>query len=285
MKTLYVSDLDGTLLGPDSRISPRSLGILTELIEGGLMFTYATARSYASARIVTSALRVSAPAITYNGAMLVDTRDGRVLSSLRHSPAVTAAVRALAVADDAPLPYVYSIVGGRERVSYRPDRMSAGMERYLASRPGDGRFRAVEDGDALFEGEAFYFTFIDSRARLEPIYRRVRELDCLTSLHAYPDAPDEYWLEMMPRGATKARAIEQLRRDMGFERVVCFGDFHNDASMFRAADEAYAVGNAEAELKALATAVIGDNAHDGVAEFLQKRILGAHQQACVQHFA
>ena len=140
MKTLYVSDLDGTLLGPDSRISPRSLGILTELIEGGLMFTYATARSYASARIVTSALRVSAPAITYNGAMLVDTRDGRVLSSLRHSPAVTAAVRALAVADDAPLPYVYSIVGARAGSATSPaDRATAAVAR---SRPATRCSRA-----------------------------------------------------------------------------------------------------------------------------------------------
>ena len=40
--------------------------------------------------------------------------------------------------------------------------------------------------------------------------------------------------------------------------------------MFRIADEAYAVANAIPELKKLATAVIGTNEEDAVAEFLKK---------------
>ena len=38
--------------------------------------------------------------------------------------------------------------------------------------------------------------------------------------------------------------------------------------MFRVADEAYAVQNADEELKAAATAVIGGNNEDGVAKWL-----------------
>ena len=60
-RTLYVTDLDGTLLNQAGRIPPESLEILNRLMARGMLFTYATARSYVSASVVTDGLRVSAP--------------------------------------------------------------------------------------------------------------------------------------------------------------------------------------------------------------------------------
>ncbi len=45
MKTLYISDLDGTLLDKNAKLSPRSAQIISELIQKGLLFSVATARS------------------------------------------------------------------------------------------------------------------------------------------------------------------------------------------------------------------------------------------------
>ena len=59
---------------------------------------------------------------------------------------------------------------------------------------------------------------------------------------------------------------------MGFEKLVVFGDSLNDVSMFRIADEAYAVANAMEELKQIATGVIGSNEEDAVANMLKKRM-------------
>jgi hypothetical protein len=47
-KTLYVSDLDGTLFGADSRVSATSAAILNKAISAGVMFTPATARTPAT---------------------------------------------------------------------------------------------------------------------------------------------------------------------------------------------------------------------------------------------
>ena len=65
--------------------------------------------------------------------------------------------------------------------------------------------------------------------------------------------------------------MEQLRRELGFGRVICFGDSDNDLSMFANADEAYAPENAKAQVKAAATAVIGHHDADGIARFLRER--------------
>ncbi len=56
MKTLFVSDLDGTLLNTKDKINPQSLEIINSLVEGGVLFTYATARSLVSAAKVTEGL-------------------------------------------------------------------------------------------------------------------------------------------------------------------------------------------------------------------------------------
>ena len=53
--------------------------------------------------------------------------------------------------------------------------------------------------------------------------------------------------------------------------MICFGDSDNDMSMFKLADECYAMGQGLTALKTMATATIGTNNDNGVAQFLAKR--------------
>ena len=72
-KILYISDLDGTLLQSDQTISAFSAETLNALIRNGLLFSYATARSYATASKVTSNLQLCIPVIVFNGTFVIDT--------------------------------------------------------------------------------------------------------------------------------------------------------------------------------------------------------------------
>ena len=56
VKTLYVTDLDGTLLNTKERINPESIRIINGLVDRGMMFTYATARSLVSAAVAAEGL-------------------------------------------------------------------------------------------------------------------------------------------------------------------------------------------------------------------------------------
>ena len=67
-KTLYVSDLDGTLLDPKERVSDFTARVIRELTDRGIHFTYATARSQNSAEKVTGGLLRHLPVIIYNPA-------------------------------------------------------------------------------------------------------------------------------------------------------------------------------------------------------------------------
>lgn len=79
-KTLYVTDLDGTLLNKNDRINPKSIKIINDLVEKGMLFTYATARSLVSASVVTEGLSTNIPVIAYNGAFIFHPKSAEILS-------------------------------------------------------------------------------------------------------------------------------------------------------------------------------------------------------------
>ncbi len=54
----------------------------------------------------------------------------------------------------------------------------------------------------------------------------------------------EYWLEIMPKTASKASAILKLKELLKCDEVVSFGDAVNDLPMFTISDQCYAMANA-----------------------------------------
>lgn len=71
-KMLYVSDLDGTLLNSDALLNEDVPKRLNALIEQGLCFTVATARTYATVNSIVKDVHLTYPMILMNGVMLYD---------------------------------------------------------------------------------------------------------------------------------------------------------------------------------------------------------------------
>lgn len=266
-RTLYVTDLDGTLLNTSDRINPKSIEIINRLVEQGMLFTYATARSLVSASVVAQGLTTDIPVIVYNGAFIVHPRTGEVLSSLSFLPDEAAFARETLMAHHIS-PLVYAYVDGIERVSWEVARENEGVKRYLSRRDVDPRLRPLHTPKGLYDGEVFYYTCIGEREELAPVYEIFsadKRYRCTLQQELYRP---EYWCEIMPAKATKAEAIGRLKKLWDCGRVVSFGDAINDIPMFEISDECYAVENAVPELKRIATGIVADNDHDGVAEWL-----------------
>ncbi len=267
-KILYVTDLDGTLLNQKDRINKKSLEIINGLVEEGMLFTYATARSLVSASVVTEGLTTKIPVIAYNGAFIFQPETREILSRedfrQEERAYATEVIRANGV-----WPLVYAFVDGVERVSWLSGRENEGIRRYLSLRQGDRRLRPVEDDERLYQGEIFYFTCIGEKDELWPVYDILSNdarYRCTIQQELYRP---EYFCEIMPVKATKANAIRKLKKIWNCDRVVSFGDAVNDIPMFEISDECYAVENAVAELKAAATGIIDSNENDGVANWLK----------------
>ena len=58
-RTLYITDLDGTLLNADSKVSEESVRLINEAVEAGAMFAAATARTPATVDPLLEGIRPS----------------------------------------------------------------------------------------------------------------------------------------------------------------------------------------------------------------------------------
>lgn len=268
MKTLYVSDLDGTLLRSDETISEFTCKIINGLVEKGVLFSYATARSVYTAKKVTAGLDAKIPLIVYNGTFIYDNKSGQLLVSNVFDERINDVISDLIKNNVYPITYAY--INEEEKYSFCEEKCSVAMQKFLNSRRGDERENPVDNEKKLYEGELFHITCIDEEEKLRPLYEKYKdEYYCTFYRDMYTQ---EQWLEIMPTNVSKANAIEQLKEYLKCDKVVVFGDQMNDIDMFKIADECYAVKNAIDELKELATGVIESNDDDGVAKWLKTHI-------------
>lgn len=78
---LLVSDMDGTLLDSNSKVSEKNREAICRFVEGGGLFTVATGRMEFAVRSYLDVLPLNVPAILYNGASIYDFKNERVLWS------------------------------------------------------------------------------------------------------------------------------------------------------------------------------------------------------------
>ncbi|MDE5859041.1 MAG: HAD family hydrolase, partial [Oscillospiraceae bacterium] len=237
------------------------------LTEQGMIFSYATARSLITAKKVTAGLELKTPVIVNNGVFIVDSQSGEKLVknifSAEHTEDIFQTLTKYEI-----LPLVYSIIGEEEKFSYIPEKMTRGVADFLDIRRGDPRHRPLSDENGMLDGEIFYFACMDKAGSMSEVHEELKKrYYCVYSKDIYSG---NQWLEILPKAATKANAVLQLKEYCGCDRLVVFGDGINDIPMFKAADECYAVENAAPELKEIADAIIGENNDDSVAKFILK---------------
>ena len=265
-KILYISDLDGTLLNTSIEISDYTAEAVNSLIDKGMIFSYATARSRYTSSKLTKNIKITDPVVIYNGTFLYDPlKEKRILSNaFSPSDAQKILDRLL---KNGTYPMVHAFLGEREKYLFDARNMSRGMADFQSKRERDER-RTPVDVYEIEPYEVFYFTCIDDSEKLYPLFLEFKdEFQCLYTKDIYSG---DYWLEILPNRATKASAIKELKKILECDKVICFGDGTNDIAMFKEADEAYAVSNAHPELKKYATAIIDTNDNDGVAKWLLK---------------
>ena len=149
-----------------------------------------------------------------------------------------------------------------------------GLEKYVELMRETGKF--IHDLVGYYESHSlpiskinFYCTNMEER---EEIVRSLRA-DELPILYESGLAGN---IEMFSTRSGKGNGLTALceHLDIPLSQVMAIGDSSNDMSMLRAVGFSVAVGNAVPELKAIADAVTGDNAHDGVADAILKYVLG-----------
>ena len=273
MKTLYVTDLDGTLMRNDMTISEESVRMLNQLIDKGVFITYATARSFHSAYEITKDIHFKVPVITRNGTTFADNENAKELETAYFPVEVLSELKEkLPIIENTGFTSVY--INGEMFKVYLEGPKSIEFQGYIDyyKSIGDKRLLEVDDFEKLFaeKTRTSYITLISSREELLPYYETVKDSDRWEAIFQKDTYRDEFWLEICPKDATKAKAVLKLKDKLKCDRVVVFGDSVNDLPMFEIADEAVSVSNAIKEALDAADQIIDCNENDAVPKYIQK---------------
>lgn len=273
MRTLYISDLDGTLLQPNVELSEKTITILNDLIKQGMLFSVATARSIASAKTILKDVAIAMPIILMNGVCIYDLGKDKYIKVETFSDESIALLMSV-ISSNKLKGFAYTIKDGK-MATYYEDLEAKPLRDYYEERVNkyQKQFTQVEDFTSLAKEPLIYFSLLDRKELLEPIYHIVEaipDLNCVFYKDNY--SPDWWYLEIFSKHASKYHAVLYLRTYLNLDSIVCFGDNRNDLPLFEASDHRLAVANAVAELKEKADEVIQSNIEDGVAIWLKKNV-------------
>lgn len=273
MKTLYVSDLDGTLLNSDALLSDYTIEHLNRLIEKGMMFSVATARSR-SAIEKTQDLHLSLPMVQLNGVLIYDPQKQSYIDCTALTYQQACAVMQI-LRDFNRMSFVYKYEDEGE-IAVEFERFANGIERdfFEARKDKDyKRFEQVERIKITPTEQVIYFTMVDTCERLKPIFDCISRLEGVKPILYSDNYSGLYFLEVFSAKATKAAGVQRLKAFSQADKVVVFGDNLNDLDMFAHADFSVAVSNAVEEVRQKANLVIDSNNEDGVAKYLTQFIV------------
>ncbi|QUH04056.1 Cof-type HAD-IIB family hydrolase [Saccharopolyspora erythraea] len=258
-RMMIASDLDGTLLNPARQVTDRTRDVVARLNAAGWPFVIATARPVRDVRDIAAALGHEAIAICGNGSVCFDfARHAVIDRRFLNAPGTRQALTALRSARG-------NIRFGAERF---PDVvLEHGFRIDEALCPDPMRVDALEDA---IDDQGFSKIMVQLPGNAHT-YVRLVQAGLAHHGHYEITVSCADFCEVMSGGVTKAAALARVAAELGFTAadVVAFGDMPNDLPMLAWAGTAVAVANAHPDLLAIADAVTGTNADDGVAHYLE----------------
>jgi Cof subfamily protein (haloacid dehalogenase superfamily) len=261
--SLVISDVDGTLVTSDKRLTPASQQAVQRLAERKIGFTVTSSRPPIGLRMLVEPLALRLPMGAFNGAAIVDPDLSVVEEHVISSVAARRAVEVLSsfgvdiwmfaagqwLLRDAHAPYT-----DRERRTIQAEpQLVANFEPFL-------------DKAGKIVGVSADFPLL---ARCEEALRSTLGGEA-TATRSQP-----YYLDVTPRGFDKGTLVLALsqRLKIPTEEIATLGDMGNDLAMFRRSGFSIAMGNASEEVKRQAHAVTLSNEVDGFAAAIDRYVL------------
>lgn len=285
-------DLDGTLLGTDHRIAPKTKEQLRIAQEAGFRLVTVTGRGEHDAKKLFAGSGIKCDWITRNGAKIT-LKSGEIVRTQGIS--------------DADKKWVYQqlgayspyaiwcgdcfqyCIGSRKKAermfmeqigAHSPPGVLESIRQWVQFRKMGKRTLAVSSFEELLESEPLILKIILVSRNLDFIQQLREKLSQNNSLAIAATSPFD--IEITDRRAQKGLALDHLISSLGYSRreVMAFGDSLNDVSMLGMDFGAtVAMGNASDEIKGIAKYVTKSNAEFGVAYAIEQVLKYQHTPA------
>ncbi|MGP0094946.1 MAG: Cof-type HAD-IIB family hydrolase [Xanthobacteraceae bacterium] len=261
--SLVISDVDGTLVTSDKRLTDASVRAVRRLAERKIGFTITSSRPPIGLRMLVGPLALALPMGAFNGAAIVDP-DLSVVEE--HVISQAAAQQAVHVLSSLGVD-IWMFATGRWLLRDPSAPYTDRERRAIQAEPEVVTdFRPFLDKAGKIVGVSADFPLL---ARCEEALRSVLG-DSALAVRSQP-----YYLDVTPRGFDKGTLVLALsqRLRVPIDEIVTLGDMENDLTMFRCSGFSIAMGNASEEVKRQAHAVTLSNDTDGFAAAIDRYIL------------
>ncbi|PKG37361.1 Cof-type HAD-IIB family hydrolase [Psychromonas sp. Urea-02u-13] len=237
MYKVAISDLDGTLLGPDHKISPESKTSIHNWIESGRKFIIATGRHYIEAKSLQDSLGEPIYLISSNGAR-VHNKLGEII--LKQNLPSNIATQICNIEFDSSI----QINLFTDEHWYANFRLKELDDIGLG---GDFDCRAT-DIKALDKTNIIKVFFWAERELLEVVYQELKTLfgDRINLTFSLDKC-----LEVMDANTNKGTAVKAVLKEKGYttEQAVAFGDGMNDVEMLSVVGKPMLMKNSQQALR------------------------------------
>lgn len=257
---LIVSDVDGTLVTSDKRLTLATIRSVEKLYDKGIGFTIISSRPPYGLRMLVEPLRLKLPLGAFNGSSIVDPELNVIQRNIIPEVAARTSMQLLR--------------------KFGVDIWLFTNEHWLIVRD-DGNFVLLEQKTIQMDPVIVpdFADFADRACKIvgvsaDPEKLAFCEISIQNALGAKASAArsQSYYLDITPAGLDKGTFLKELARRLHIpsNHIATFGDMHNDLAMFEQSGVSYAMGNAPDKIKARATHITGSNENDGVAKAIDE---------------
>lgn len=267
---LIVSDLDGTLLNDEHKVSEKNAEAIRYFIKNGGRFTVATGRIREEVIPFLDELIMNVPAIVSNGGMIYDFNSDFMIME-RFLP---------------------------HHIEWFTAKVMEKFPELGVMVVAKGEVVMIRENEIFLADPDLYRTFTLPRKQLSELgeswgkvlfslkEEKVPELEAyLRSQTSDVEVVQSYQttLELLPKGVSKGEALEFIIRGLRANRdkVFVLGDNMNDYAMLETVPNGWCVENANPRLKEIASRVMPPHTESAVAAMIDEveRIVDQHQQA------
>jgi Cof subfamily protein (haloacid dehalogenase superfamily) len=267
---LFIADVDGTLVTPDKKLTPRAGAAVDRLRAAGVRFTITSGRPPRGMAMLTGPLRLEDPIAAFNGGMFIQ-------------PDLTTVLRQ----------HTLPLEVARETVDFL---LSAGLDVWVY-RGAEWFIREIDAPHVAREQATVQFApkvidnlgmVLDGAVKIVgvsddgPLVARCEaELRRRVGTHASAARSQPYYLDVTHPDANKGIVVRLESQFLGIplEQIATIGDMPNDVLMFGVAGTSIAMGNASCDVQRAARFVTSSNADEGFANAVDRFILGEQHAA------
>lgn len=282
---LVALDLDGTLLGPDHRVSDANVAAITAAQDAGTLVVPCTGRGWRESVSWIENVTGLTYGVFNTGEVVVDMKDGKAIDVADYESALALQlVEFLRDLPDAVLVYQEHGRAGRDYLVTGDGQLMDNTRRWFDmndiryhenAHPTEDDLRHCLRVGVVIGGEQAF----EVEKRVNERFGDQVDLHCFAGVPtaADPSRDRVYIVEIFPKGVTKWRGVLWLARQHSIDpaAVATIGDEINDTAMIQHAGLGIAMGNAKPSIKEIAGRQTLSHSEDGVAHAIRQMLDGA----------